>query len=68
MLAGLWRLSDCEELVGPQIEQLGRNAINYFLYDSWGQLAPPNPSVLLDLNQTGVQHFISTEGRDLIEC
>ena len=35
------RVSDCEELVGPQIEHLGRNAINYFLYDSWGQLAPP---------------------------
>ena len=27
-----WRVSDCEELVGHQIEHLGRNATNYFMY------------------------------------
>jgi len=27
-----WRVSDCEELVGHQIEHLGRNETNYFMY------------------------------------
>ena len=31
----------CEELVGHQIELLGRNETNYFMY--WRGLCPPNP-------------------------
>ena len=43
---------------------LGRNASDYFMYDSWGLCVFPSPSLLkfihlLHLNQAGVQHLIS---------
>jgi len=31
-LGRLWRVSDCEELVGHLMEHLGINATNYFMY------------------------------------
>ena len=31
-MVGCGGLSDCEELVGHQIEHLGRNETNYFMY------------------------------------
>jgi len=34
-------------------EDLGINESNYFMYDGWGQCAPP-PSELLHLNQVSV--------------
>ena len=54
-------VSDCEELVGHQIEHLGRNATNYFMYLWAGPVRPPSLFMfrqLLHLNQAGVQHLV----------
>jgi len=54
-----WRVSDCEELVGHPIEHLGRNAINYFMYQWVGPVRCPTPLLiklfhLIHLNQAFV--------------
>ena len=41
-------MSDCEELVGHQIEHLDKNETNYFMYE-WG--ASTLPPLLLKLFQ-----------------
>ena len=43
-------VSDCEELVGHQIEHLGKNGTNYFMYYKRPQSSPP-PSLLLKFRQ-----------------
>ena len=45
-----WSVSDCEELVGHQIEHLGKNGTNYFMYYKRPQSSPP-PSLLLKFRQ-----------------
>ena len=45
-----WRVFDWCHLM----EHIGRNASNYFLYQSGGPARSPLPSELLHLNQAGV--------------
>ena len=42
-LGRLWRVSDCEELVGHLMEHLGLNEPNYFMYQWVGPVRSPLP-------------------------